>query len=44
MLDAILNAARRAGAQQAEVFAVDTEETPVRFEANRPEWGVDPVA
>ena len=33
--DAILTAARRAGAQQAEVFAVRTEETPVRFEANR---------
>ena len=31
----ILTAARNAGAQQAEVFAVETEETPVRFEANR---------
>src|SRR6266545_8340896 len=31
----ILTAARTAGAQQAEVFAVRTEETPVRFEANR---------
>jgi len=31
----ILDAARRAGASQAEVFAVQTEETPVRFEANR---------
>jgi PmbA protein len=33
--EAILTAARAAGAQQAEVFAVETEETPVRFEANR---------
>lgn len=31
----ILDAARGAGASQAEVFAVDSEETPVRFEANR---------
>ena len=31
----ILTAARRAGAQQAEVFHVASEETPVRFEANR---------
>ena len=31
----ILAVAQRLGAQQAEVFAVDTEETPVRFEANR---------
>jgi len=31
----ILTAARAVGAQQAEVFAVETEETPVRFEANR---------
>src|SRR2546428_5773028 len=31
----ILAAARRLGAQQAEVFAVETKETPVRFEANR---------
>ena len=31
----ILAAAQRLGAQQAEVFAVATEETPVRFEANR---------
>src|SRR5437867_8153331 len=31
----ILAAARRLGAQQAEVFAVETNETPVRFEANR---------
>ncbi len=31
----ILRAAQHAGAQQAEVFAVRTEETPVRFEANR---------
>ena len=30
----ILAAARHAGAQQAEVFAVEMEETPVRFEAN----------
>ncbi len=29
----ILTAARRARAQQAEVFTVQTEETPVRFEA-----------
>ena len=34
-LEPILTSARRAGAQQAEVFAVQTEETPVRFEANR---------
>jgi PmbA protein len=33
--EAILTAAQRAGAQQAEVFAVETEETPVQFEANR---------
>src|SRR5713101_3021440 len=33
--DSILTSARRAGAQQAEVFSVQTEETPVRFEANR---------
>jgi len=33
--ESILTAARTAGAQQAEVFAVQTEETPVRFEANR---------
>ncbi len=31
----ILAAARRLGAQHAEVFAVETNETPVRFEANR---------
>lgn len=31
----ILTAAQRLGAQQAEVFAVETEETPVRCEANR---------
>jgi PmbA protein len=31
----ILVAAQRLGAQQAEVFSVQTEETPVRFEANR---------
>ncbi len=31
----ILTAARRAGSQQAEVFHVQTEETPVQFEANR---------
>jgi PmbA protein len=34
-LEPILAAAQRLGAQQAEVFAVATEETPVRFEANR---------
>jgi len=34
-LDPILTAARRAGTQQAEVFAMQTEEMPVRFEANR---------
>jgi PmbA protein len=34
-LEPILDAAQRLGAQQAEVFAVETEETPVRFEANR---------
>jgi len=32
--ESILTASKRAGAQQAEVFAVQTEETPVRFEAN----------
>jgi PmbA protein len=31
----ILAVAQRLGAQQAEVFAVQTEEAPVRFEANR---------
>jgi PmbA protein len=31
----ILDAARRAGAQQAEVFHLRSAETPVRFEANR---------
>ncbi len=31
----ILTAARAAGASQAEVFSVQTEETPIRFEANR---------
>jgi PmbA protein len=31
----ILRVAHRLGAQQAEVFAVESEETPVRFEANR---------
>ncbi len=31
----LLEAARRAGASQAEVFAIESEETPVRFEANR---------
>jgi PmbA protein len=31
----ILTAARRAGASQAEVYAVQMEETPVRFEANK---------
>ncbi len=34
-IDSILTAAKRAGAQQAEVYSVRTEETPVRFEANR---------
>lgn len=34
-VEAILETARRAGAQQAEVFCVETEETPVKFEANR---------
>jgi len=33
--DSILSAARASGASQAEVYAVQTEETPVRFEANR---------
>jgi PmbA protein len=33
--EAILSAAKRAGASQGEVYAVQTEETPVRFEANR---------
>jgi len=31
----LLDAARRLGASQAEVYAVESEETPVRFEANR---------
>ena len=31
----ILEAARKAGAQQAEVYQVANEETPVKFEANR---------
>src|SRR3990170_8320196 len=34
-LEPILNLARRCGAEQAEVFSVRTEETPVEFEANR---------
>ncbi len=33
--DQILAAAKRSGAQQAEVFRLESEETPVRFEANR---------
>ncbi len=33
--DRILSLTRRRGAQQAEVFAVESVETPVRFEANR---------
>lgn len=31
----LLDAARRFGASQAEVYAVESEETPVRFEANK---------
>jgi PmbA protein len=34
-LDAILDAAKRHGAQQTEVFHVVNEETPVKFESNR---------
>lgn len=34
-IDEILDAARKGGAQQAEVFFVQSEETPVKFEANR---------
>ncbi|HEU4759182.1 MAG TPA: metallopeptidase TldD-related protein [Dehalococcoidia bacterium] len=34
-LDAILSLALRRGAAQSEVFAVESVETPVRFEANR---------
>ncbi len=34
-LDQILSLARQRGAQQAEVYAVRSEETPVQFEANR---------
>ncbi|MEO8458204.1 MAG: TldD/PmbA family protein [Chloroflexota bacterium] len=34
-IDAILDAAKRSGAQQAEVFHVLNEETPVKFESNR---------
>lgn len=35
LLDSILNEARKQGAEDAEVYQVVTEETPVRFEANR---------
>ena len=34
-LEAILSLALKHGAQAAEVFSVETEETPVLFEANR---------
>lgn len=34
-IERILDVARNAGAQQAEVFFVQSEETPVKFEANR---------
>ena len=34
-LNAVLDAARKAGAQQAEAYQVANEETPVMFEANR---------
>jgi len=34
-INQILDAAKKAGAQQAEVFQVSNEEMPVRFEANR---------
>ncbi|HEY5625667.1 MAG TPA: DNA gyrase modulator, partial [Dehalococcoidia bacterium] len=34
-LNAVLDAARKAGAQQAEAYQVANEETPVKFEANR---------
>ena len=34
-INRILDAARKAGAQQAEVYQISNEETPVRFEANR---------
>ncbi len=34
-LSAVLDAARKAGAQQAEAYQVANEETPVKFEANR---------
>jgi PmbA protein len=33
--ESIIQAARRAGAEQAEVYHVSSEETPVKFEANR---------
>lgn len=33
--DQLLDLARQRGAERAEVFAVESEETPVRFEANR---------
>ncbi len=35
VMEQVLNAAMRAGASQAEVFRVVSEETPVKFEANR---------
>ncbi|MBI1885606.1 MAG: TldD/PmbA family protein [Chloroflexi bacterium] len=35
MTEHTINLARRGGAEQAEVFAAETEETPVLFEANR---------
>ncbi len=34
-LNAVLDAARKAGAQQAEAYQIANEETPVKFEANR---------
>lgn len=34
-IEAILDAARKAGAQQAEVLVMRSEETPVKFETNR---------
>ncbi len=35
LIESILDAARKRGVQQAEVLRVESEETPVVFEANR---------
>lgn len=36
-LDELIGAAKKRGAEQAEVFFVRSEETPVKFEANAAE-------